>query len=97
MGWGANRAAPMDIPIRVQPRASRNAVDVSDDGTIRVRVTSPPDRGRANDAVVELIAQRLGVPKSAVTISRGHRSRDKLIGVQGLDSDEVARRLRREG
>lgn len=69
---------PMNLDIRVQPKAGRNSVEVAEDGTIRVRVTAPPDRGRANDAVVRLLASRLACPdqqyRSSADIHRGTRS-----------------------
>jgi uncharacterized protein YggU (UPF0235/DUF167 family) len=56
-------------------------------------VTAPPERGKANEAVCRLLAARLGLPASAVTVVRGATSRDKLLQVDGLTEDEVRRRL----
>lgn len=55
------------------------------DGVLLVRVAAPALEGRANQSVCRLIAKRLGVPKSAVAIVRGHRSREKLIEIDGVD------------
>jgi uncharacterized protein len=49
-------------------------------------VTAPPARGRANDAVCQLVAARLGAARSRVSVARGASSRDKLLEVEGLDS-----------
>ena len=84
----------MNLKVRVQPRASRNSVEIADDDTVRVRVTAPPDRGKANDAVVRLLASQLGVPKSVVRIVRGHTSRSKVIQVEGLDLDDAIKRIK---
>lgn len=84
----------MNLDIRVQPRANRNSVEIGADGTVRVRVTAPPDRGKANDAVVKLLADRLRVSKSAIRIIRGHTSRNKVIQVNGLDRDDTISRIR---
>ena len=81
------------VEVRVQPKARRNAIDVLPTGGIRVAVTAPPDRGQANDAVVRLLARGLHVPKSAVRIVRGGRTRYKLIEVEGVEKDELVRRL----
>ena len=54
-----------------------------------VRVAAPAVEGRANEALCRLLAKRLRVPKSSVTILRGHRSRDKLIEIDGLDERTV--------
>ena len=80
----------MQLKIRVQPRAGRNAVEVSDDGAVRIRVTASPDRGKANEAVVELLAKRLRVPKSAVRIARGHRARDKTLEIDGITPEQAS-------
>ena len=80
------------IEIHVQPKASRNRI-VTQEGTVKVYVTAAPERGRANKAVIELIASRLGVPKRAVSIISGERSRTKLLEVEGRSDEEVRRRL----
>ena len=80
------------IEIHVQPKASRTRV-VTKDGTVKVYVTAVPERGSANKAVVEVMARHLGVPKRAVSIVSGERSRTKLLAVQDLSEAEVRRRL----
>ena len=84
----------MTIIIRVQPRAKRNSVEFSEDGAIRVRVTAPPDKGKANRAAIKLLADRLGAPISSLRIVRGHRSRNKVIQVDGLDNASVVSLIR---
>ena len=79
----------MQLKIRVQPRAGRNAVEVSDDGAVRIRVTASPDRGKANEAALELLAKRLQVPKSAVRIARGHRAREKALEIDGITPEQA--------
>ena len=81
------------IEIRVQPKASRNLV-IAVDGMVKVYVTAAPERGRANKAVIEVVAHRLGVPKRAVSIISGERSRTKLLAVEGLSEAEIRPRLR---
>ena len=80
------------IEIHVQPKASRNRI-VTQDGKVKVYVTAAPERGRANEAVVEALAGRLGVPKRAVSLISGERSRTKLLAIEGLSEAEVLRRL----
>ena len=82
----------LELDIRVQSRASRNAVEI-DGERITVRVTAAPESGKANDAVVALLAKRLGVPKRSVQIVRGHKSRDKRISIDGISSKESLSRL----
>lgn len=59
----------------------------------KARVAAPPERGRANAAVVELVAGVLGLPRSAVAVVSGHGSRRKVVEVQGLTDAEVDARL----
>ena len=80
--------------VRVLPRAGRNAVSLTPDGAIRVHVTAPPEGGKANAAVVELLAKRLGVGKTRVRIAAGDRARDKTIVVDGLSESQALAALR---
>ena len=89
------RSVQLELDIRVQPRASRNAVEI-DGERITVRVTAAPESGKANDAVVALLAKRLGVPKRSVQIVRGHKSRDKRISIDGMLASEALKSLQAE-
>ena len=88
---------PAEIAIRVQPRASADAITGERDGRLLVRVTAPPLDGRANDAVCKLVARRAGVARSKVSVVRGERGRDKVIRVEGLGADELRARLSPSG
>lgn len=82
------------ITVRVQPRASANEVgELTDDGTLRVRVTAAPADGAANDVVTRTLAKALGVGRSRVVIIRGATSRVKVIEIDGLDEAEIRSRL----
>ena len=81
--------------VRVQPRASANEIVGFDETErLKVRVTAPPADGKANAAVVELLSEAIGVPKSAITIERGDTARSKTIRVDGLSADAVRERVR---
>jgi len=71
----------ISFTIRVTPRASANVVGGERDGALLVRVSAPPVEGKANDAVVALLAQGLGLPKSAVRVERGGATRTKRVSV----------------
>jgi uncharacterized protein len=60
-------------------------------------VSAPPQDGRANDAVVELLASVLGVPARTISVVSGHGARDKLVEVAGIAPDEIDRRLEAVG
>ncbi|HVS84816.1 MAG TPA: DUF167 domain-containing protein [Gaiellaceae bacterium] len=81
------------LKLRVSPGAGRAAVVGRHGDAWRVRVTEPPERGRANDAVVRLLAEALAVPRSAVTLVSGHGAREKIVELAGLGPGLVARRL----
>ena len=77
------------IAIQVQPSARKDAILGIRDGVVTVRVTAPAIEGRANEAVRRLVAKRLGVARSSKTIVRGHRSRHKVVEIDGLDRPVV--------
>ncbi len=81
------------LRIRVRARASRNNIDVSPEGEIRVYVTAAPESGQANDAVIALLAKALGVGKRSITLVKGHTARDKVLHIEGFDNDEAMSRL----
>jgi len=87
------RAGGVRFAVRVQPRASRSEVAGVHGDALRVRVTAPPVEGAANAAVVELLAEVLGVPRRAVRITRGATGRAKLVEIDGLGAAEVRARL----
>ncbi len=81
------------LRVRVRPRASRNSICMKADGRARVGVTAPAVDGAANRALRALMAKTLGIPKSAVTVKSGERSRDKTLRVEGVTPDEVRDKL----
>jgi uncharacterized protein (TIGR00251 family) len=81
------------IQVRVQPRARENEIAGERAGALVVRVTAPPVEGKANDAARELLAKRLGVPPSRVSVVRGASSRNKLVEVEGVEGDALRSRL----
>ncbi len=80
------------LALKVAPKAGRNAVTGWHDGQLKVSVTAAPDKGKANQVVVELMAKVLDVPKSTISIVRGQTSTQKVIEINGLDDGEVLRR-----
>lgn len=81
------------IPVRISPRASRDAIGSVIAGELIVRVTAPPVGGAANEAVVKLFAKRLRVARGRVRIARGAHSRSKLIEIDGMSESEVRAHL----
>ena len=85
------------LRVRVQPRASRNALVGEREGALVVRLTAPPVEGEANAALARFLGRALGVPPSSVRIRRGASGRDKLLLVEGLTAAAVRQRLTGEG
>jgi len=81
--------ASATIRLRLQPSARANELVGVRDGVLVARVSAPAIEGRANEAVVQLLAKRLRVAKSSVRIVRGHRSRDKVVEIEGLEQTAV--------
>ena len=81
------------LPVRVVPRAAHMELDGVRAGALLVRLIAPPVEGAANSALITFLADRLGVPKSALTITAGATSRQKTLRIDGLTPQEVLARL----
>ena len=81
------------IRVKVTPRSSRNQVAGREGETYRIRVTSPPVEGLANQALIDFLSKRLKVGKGSIQILSGKSSRLKQILISGLSRDEVSARL----
>ena len=85
------------LRLRVSPGAARTAVVGRHGGAWKVRVAAAPERGKANDALLALLAETLAVPRSSVTLVSGGGSRDKIVELAGIEPDEIERRLATAG
>jgi uncharacterized protein (TIGR00251 family) len=81
------------LAVRIQPRAASDEIVGERNGALVVRVTAPPVDGRANEALCRLLARRLRVAPSRISLLKGARSRDKLVQVEGVTSKEIAQSL----
>jgi uncharacterized protein len=86
-------AATTRLKLRVSPGAGRAAVVGRHGDAWKVRVTEAPERGRANDAVLRLLAETLAVPRAAVTLVSGHGGREKIVELTGVGPALIERRL----
>ena len=71
----------MLINVKVSPKASRNEVTKLDDSHFRVKVTAAPDKGKANDAVIKILANYFHVAKSRISIVSGETCRNKTVEI----------------
>ena len=84
------------LAVLVRPRARRAGIaGMRADGRLMVSVAAPPEDGRANEAVAEVLGEALGVRARDVAVVRGHKARAKLVEVQGLTEAELGRRVER--
>lgn len=85
------------LRLRVAPGATRPGVVGRHGDAWKIRVAEAPERGRANDAVLALLARTLGLPRASLTLVSGHGARDKVVELDGIEPDEVERRLTAAG
>jgi uncharacterized protein (TIGR00251 family) len=81
------------LALRVSPGAARSAVVGRQGEAWKVRVAARPEGGKANDALVRLLADTLGVARRDVTVVSGHAARDKIVSLAGISPQELERRL----
>ncbi len=81
------------VTVRVTPRAGRTAVAGLRDGTIHIKLAAAPVEGAANSALIAFLSDQLHVPKSAIRIASGARSRVKHVEIDGLTGDDIHQRL----
>ena len=88
------RGGAVRFAVHVQPRASRSEVAGLHGDALKVRLAAPPVDGAANEALVAVLAEALGVPRRAVRIASGLTSRGKVVEVVGVAPDAVRRLAR---
>lgn len=81
------------LTLRVTPKSSQDAVTGWHGDALKIKVRAAPENGRANEAVVEVLALALQLPRSAVRIESGHASRNKRVRVAGMSAAAIRRCL----
>src|SRR5436305_7873718 len=81
------------LRVRVSPGAGRTALVGRQGDAWKVRVTEAPERGRANEAVLRLLAEALTLPRNALTLVSGHGTREKIVELTGIGPGLIERRL----
>ncbi len=84
----------MRINVRVIPRSSKNSIEWGEEGTLKVRLTAPPVDGAANEALLTLLAQRLGLPKRDIHIVQGTTGRHKTLEITGMTLDALEQKIK---
>ncbi len=89
-GWLLHETqAGVTFSVRVVPRSSRNQIVGVEGEALKIKLTAPPVEGAANAALVEFIAEWLGVRKNAVSIVSGDKARNKIVRVNGVTREQV--------
>jgi uncharacterized protein (TIGR00251 family) len=83
----------VQLKVRVMPNAKKNAIGGYRDGELVLRLNAPAIEGRANRAAVDFVAEFFAVPRSAVLLVRGERSRHKIFEIVGLEVSDLERKL----
>jgi len=79
MSWYRWRGDDLCLDLRIAPRSSRNAIGEICNDRLKLKLTSPPVDGKANDSLTRLLAKLFGVPRAQVSITHGERGRDKTV------------------
>ncbi len=81
------------LPVRIQPRASKDEIVGEYNGALKIKLTSPPVEGEANRRCIEFLSKRFKIAKSHLEIIKGEKSKDKLIKIIGLRRADVLKIL----
>ena len=81
------------LRLRVAPGASHAGIVGRQGDAWKVRVTAPPEGGRANEALVRLLSETLAVPRDSVSLVSGHGGRDKIVELNGVGPAQIERLL----
>ena len=81
------------LNLKVTPNAAHSTITGYKDGALLVKIAAVPVKGKANRELVALLSRALGVNKSAISIIKGQKSRNKVVSVEGLNGKEIIERL----
>lgn len=81
------------IDIKLKPRAKRDNIKLGDHKLIEISVTSPPIDNKANDHLIRLLSDTLGIPRSSIQIIRGGHSKNKSVAIESLSASEVVKKI----
>jgi uncharacterized protein (TIGR00251 family) len=82
------------LRVFIQPRSSVNQIVGIHKEALKIKLTAPPADGKANKALLEFLARELGVSKSCFQILSGHSSRDKQIGIMGVEAEDILKLIK---
>lgn len=83
----------MDVNIIAKPRSSQVFIEIMEDNSLVIHVKEPPDKGKANKAILKLISKTFGIPSSKMSILRGAKTTSKIIRIEDLEKEAFQRML----
>jgi uncharacterized protein (TIGR00251 family) len=82
------------ITVRITPRTAKNEItEILNDGTVKIRLTAPPVEGRANQGLIDFLAEVLNIKPARIEIISGLTSRDKIVSIMDMTPEEVQTRI----
>jgi uncharacterized protein len=81
------------IAVKVQPNAHRSEVAGLTGGVWKIKIAAHPDKGKANQELIDFLSDKLAISKDSITILRGHTSRNKVLLIGALTTEEIDQRL----
>jgi len=79
----------VSFQVRVIPRSSKTEIIGIQDSALKIKIMAPPVEGKANNEVIRLLADKLGVRKNQVAITAGHKSKSKTVAVSGVTKTDI--------
>ncbi len=93
-GWQVReKPTGLELPIHVQVRARHDQIAGVHNGVLKLRISAPPVDDAANRAIIAFFASLLSIPKSRLQVVSGHKSRDKVLRIEGITLNELQSRL----
>lgn len=93
MEWMNETSDGVDVQIRAVPRASKNEIQGIHDNALKVRLTTPPIDGKANQALLKFLSKTLGITKSKIELTHGDTSRHKTLRIRGITAQQLHTKL----
>lgn len=85
------------LEIKVTPRSSKNVLAGWEAGVLKIRLKAVPEKGKANEELIEFLSEVLDISKSRIHLLRGHTGRLKQVQIEGLTQDELSKKLEKNG
>ena len=92
MEWLNEKANGLNVRLRIIPRASKNEIQGVHDGALKVRLTSPPIDGKANQALIKFMSKTLSISKTQIELIQGQAGRLKIVRITGISKRVLIRK-----